>query len=922
MSKKDPENIKPVPKKEFPKNQKLLYDFMFEYGVTPSDIQHKGTDLFTCDPKKGDMHIFYLGLDGQLVKHSKKGTPTITVRKRLAMPFENHEGDTVKYLMEGNNCIYFPPALFEAYRNKTPIETLIVTEGEKKAFVAAKNGFDCLGISGIWNFTTKPEEAKGGQGHLMDALKEFLKVCQVKRVCLLHDSDALDISKNENKPATDRPNNFFGATKRFAELIFQEGVQFFYSYINPHLTEEKQGLDDLIKNYENYNQEVLQSFHESINGNKKTTYFCTTKIELIQNAFIKQIFLLNDPVDFYNYHKKALKGRKQFKFEGRTFDINQVEGKIEEVKNAGRQKVWISEGQYVGEDMRGNTKVISNFTMQVLFLLKSSTQPKRIMEFKNVLGQTFVKELTMDDLVSVSNLRKKLIGDGSFIYKGDMYELLNLQEMLFRDEKNAVELTSLGWQKNYGFFAFSNGITADAKWFPVNEYGIVTFHEDRFYLPAFSNLFSDADELFENERNFRHIESPAKFLEWANLFYAAYKNNGAIGIAFYLAALFRDIIFKEFKEFPLINLFGQKGSGKSTMAKSLMYLFGLPQNAISLENASSTKKGIYRKFAQYRNSFIWLDEYKNTVHPDVIGLLKNLFDGIGYERAQTSNDNRTTGTPVLSSTILSGQDMPTIDPALFRRVLLCMFKNNDFTPADRVAYESLKAYEKKGLTSITIELLANRELVKEHFRAELKVWFGKLANEFRTYDIMDGMLKNYAIPLAVANIINEKGRFTLPFSINELYAKFVDALKLHHSLMSDNQEISVFWEVLEVLSDEGILVDGRDFSFINDTVAIRFNRAFSAYAEKYRKQHGRNGLDKLTLVNYLKNSSVFVEVKDGIRFDGAPTTAYIFKYKNLGVNLKRAATLDDKLSNNATPAAQTTPPIVTANKDDDEDLPF
>ena len=886
---------------------KLLYDFMFDYNITPNDIEckikqygavniYKTQPLFLCEKKRGDMLIYYLDLSGKLVEHNKKGTPVITTRRRLAMPYENNDGSTVKYLSEGNICAYFPPRLLDAYRSKTEIDTLIITEGEKKAFVASKNGFDCIGISGIWNFCTGVKDKLHEQGTLLPEIKDFLKVCKVKRVVYLQDSDALDCTTNENKSATDRPNGFFQATKRFAELVFQEGLQFFHSYINPHLTEEKQGLDDLIKNFENYDQNVLTSFYDSVNANEKTTYFCTTKIEHLQNTFIKQIFLLNDPDDFYKYHKKQLSKLKEFRFETRTFIVNPIENKIEEVKTQGRQSVWIKDGCYYGYDMKGNTKIITNFTMEVLFLLRSNTNPKRIMEFKNVLGQQFVKELNMDDLVSVSNLRKKLIGDGSFIYKGDMYELLNLQEMLFKDEKQAIELTSLGWQKNNGFFAFSNGITKEGKFYPVNEYGIVSHHEDKFYLPAFSNLFNDADEAFENERNFKHIESPADFTTWAQLFYKTYANNGAIGIAFFVASLFRDVIYNEFKEFPLLSLFGQKGSGKSTMAKSLMYLFGNPQNAISLENASSTKKGIYRKFSQYRNAFIWLDEYKNTVHPDMIGMLKNLYDGIGYERAQTSQDNRTTSNPVLSSAIVSGQDMPTIDPALFTRVILLMFKNNEFKEEDRLAYNNLKTYEKKGLTQITINLLAHRDLVASEFLVEYKKWFAKITADLKYFDIPDRLLKNCAMLMAPCALITTKGRGTMPFSIDELYAKFITMVKQQNELLSDNQEISVFWEILEVLSDEKIINDEIDFKFITkDTVAIRFNRAFSAYSEKFRKNNGRNGLDKLTITNYLKNSASFIEVKDGVRFDGAPTTAYIFKYKELGINLKKNLTADEKL---------------------------
>jgi ABC-type oligopeptide transport system ATPase subunit len=886
---------------------KLLYDFMFDYNITPSDVLIniklydatkfvKPTPLFFCEGKKGDMLIYYPALNGKLVEHNKKGNLITTNRRRLANPYENNDGSTVKYLTEGNVCIFFPPRMVQAYKNKEEIETLIVTEGEKKAFVASKNGFDCIGISGIWNFCTGVKDKLHEQGLMLPELKDFLKVCNVKRLVYLQDSDALDCTIHENKSATDRPYQFYGATKRFAELVFQEGVQFYHSYINPHLSDDKNGLDDLIANYENYQQRVLLDFYDSVTENKKGSYFCTTKIESIQNTFIKQIFLLNDPEDFYKYHKAKLIKLKEFRFDNRTFIVNPIENTIEEVKNVGRQAVWVKDGCYYGYDMKGNARVFTNFTMEVLFLLRSSTNPKRIMEFKNVLGQTFVKEFTMDDLVSVSNLRKKLIGDGSFIYKGDMYELLNLHEMLFKEEKQAIELTSLGWQKNNGFFAFSNGITKEGKFFPINEYGVVNHHEDKFYLPAYSSLYTDADEAFENERNFKHIEFASDLTTWSQKFYKTYGANGAIGIAFFIAALFRDVIYNEFKEFPLLSLFGQKGSGKSTMAKSLMYLYGNPQNAISLENASSTKKGVYRKFSQYRNAFIWLDEYKNTIHPDMIGLLKNLYDGIGYERAQMSQDNRTTSNPVLSSAIVSGQDMPTADVALFTRVILLMFKNNEFKEADRLAYADLKAYEKKGLTQITINLLANRDLINSEFLAEYKKWFTKITHDLKYSDIPDRLMKNCAMLIAPCALIHEKGRGTLPFSIDELYGMFLTMVKQQNELLADNQEISVFWEGLEILSDEKVLNDEIDFKFINkDTLAVRFTRVFGAYSEKFRKMNGRNGLDKLTITNYLKNSPAFIEVKDGVRFDGAGTTAYIFKYKELGINLRKNLSAEERL---------------------------
>lgn len=909
-------------------NRRHRDEFLHEYGISYNAIlythrqwetnESKTIQLFEPD-NKGNMRIYYPTLDGHIERHQSKGEHKISFRTRIALPFTNQKGDEVKYLTEGKNCIYFPPQMVAAYQRKIEVPVLIVTEGEKKAFVACKNGFDCVGISGIWNFCEKYEGNDDNvQGGLLPSLKEFIKVCKVTKVVLLHDSDALDISNSQKKAPTDRPANFCKSVQRFAELVFQEGAGFYYSYINPHLGDRKYGLDDLIKDFETYDQRVLMDFHEGVNGGKFTSYFCTTHIQYIKNSFIRGIFQLNDPQEFFNYHKAKLGAREEFRFENRVFTINKADGKITEKKYTGLRSVWPQNGKYYAITQNGSSKEVSNFTMQVLFLLKSNSNPKRIVEFKNVLGKSFVKELNMDDLVSISNFRKKLIGDGSFIYKGDIFEMLNLQEMLFKEEKVATEITTLGWQKNYGFFAFSNGVTSAGRFFPVNEYGVVSFHEDLFYLPAFSNLYDEAEERLSNERKFKHTESDVTFEEWAQVFYNAYKDNGALALAFGISSLFSDIAFSELGFFPLLNLFGQKGSGKSAVAHSLLHLFGTPQTAISLESSSSTNKGVFRKFAQFRNAIVWLDEYKNTIHPNAIGMLKNLWDRIGYDRAQTSQDYRTHGVPVFSSAVISGQDMPTADPALLTRVILLMFKNNNFTSQDQQHWDALKQVEARGITSVTIKLLGYRDKVDEGFKKSFKHFFSHLAKQFEFEDIPDRLLKNAAAILAPVDTLLKAEAIKLPFSIDELVLKTIAVLKQHKTLLSDNQEISVFWDVVETLFDERVLsFENGDFKFFNDTLAVRFNRVFAAYSEKFRKMHGRNGLDKLTISNYLKNSAAFLGIKDSVRFETNVSSAYMFKYKELGINLQR-------LTKEAEGAAQANtegvPDIVRG--DQQQDLPY
>lgn len=885
-------------------NRLTLDSILFEDINEPKESKDRFAPIFRGDPY-GNMLIYYPTLEKTWAIHYEKEKNFQSFRTRYKVPFLNKDGDLTKYTMKGENRIFFPPEMLAAYHNKTQIDTLVVTEGEKKAFVACKNGFDCVGISGIWNYGRHPDGDKSKQKELMPELKEFLKQCNVKNVVLMHDSDALDISNSyfnqaSNKSATERPDDFFESTKRFVELVLSEGYHTYHSYINPHLTDSKLGLDDLIQKFETHNATfegigglpiLVTDFMDGVKHNKFTSYFITRQIQFSQNSFLKTIFKINDADDFFAYHIERFKLNhiKEFRFYNKKYETNYIEKKIKEIKQSERAQVWADKNHYYGYDLKGATKLISNFTMNVLFLLKSGTNPKRIVEFENAIGQNFVAEITMDELVSVSSFRKKLIAYGSFIFKGDMPELLNLQEMLFREEKVATELTSLGWQKAFGFYAFSNGLTVGGKFYPVDEYGVVNYHGDKFYLPAYSSLFGGTDEGYDNERKFKHVNSDVTFEQWAKQFYTVYQNNGAIGICFGVSALFYDILFQKFDVFPILNNFGVKGSGKSAASRSLMCLFGEPQKAISLESESSTKKGTYRKFMQFRNALVWLDEYKNTIDKKTIGLIKGLFDGHGYEKAQTSQDNRTHSTSIYSTAILSGQDMPTTEAALLSRVILLQYLRTEFTESEKLNMDSLMELEKKGLTTIIVKLVQYREMIAEQIDSEFNYWFAQFSEKFKYESIDTRLLKSSTIILSPIAILVKNKVIQMPMDLEELFAKFVVMLKYHKEVATNNAETNVFWDVVESLfNDKEISVDNGDFRFIKDAIAIRFSNLYFKYAEKFRRMYGKNGIDKTTLTNYLQNSAAFIEIKSQVKYqNGQNTTAWMFDYKKLGINLIR-----------------------------------
>lgn len=65
-------------------------------------------------------------------------------------------------------------------------------------------------------------------------------------------------------------------------------------------------------------------------------------------------------------------------------------------------------------------------------------------------------------------------------------------------------------------------------------------------------------------------------------------DNGRIGFAFYLATLFRDVVTYASAEhwFPILNLFGPKGSDKSELGHTLLSLFTIAYKVPNIQNST------------------------------------------------------------------------------------------------------------------------------------------------------------------------------------------------------------------------------------------------------------------------------------------------------------------------------------------------
>lgn len=560
-------------------------------------------------------------------------------------------------------------------------------------------------------------------------------------------------------------------------------------------------------------------------------------------------------------HEKKIKAEKEIK-EGRTDEQNKS---LELYQFYTHNNCYYFEGEKGKGIFKG-----SNFIMEPLFHIESTLNAKRLYKLTNEFKVVRVIEFPQKDMISISAFRLRCESVGNFRFDAGEYGLNKLKAYLYEQTKTCTEIIQLGWQKQ-GFWAWANGIYFNNQFQPINEDGICTYNNENFYLPALSSFYKADEMLFQFERKMKFLPGKITLNDWLKKFLKVYDNNGLVGFSFYCASLFRDVITGYFRFFPILNMFGPKGTGKSEMAISLSKLFGdLP---VGMNMTNSTIASLADHVSRTRNALTHIDEYKNSVEYDKVEFLKGLWDGVGRSRMNMDKDKKKEMTAVDSAIMLTGQEMPTADVALFSRVLFLSFNKNKFTDEEKMRYNELKAIEKEGLSHITHEILSIRKDFVINFMDCYNSAAEDISKLIDKRTVEDRIFRNWLIVIAslkcVAKVID------LPFTYEKCLSILCNFIERQNTEIKSNGEVANFWDIFTYLVREGIAEDGYDFQ-IKDVTALKTDK-FNFEGEKkiicvdlpkilqeYSK-HGKNSSQKLlpikSLQYYLENAPEYMGQK-------------------------------------------------------------
>ncbi len=523
----------------------------------------------------------------------------------------------------------------------------------------------------------------------------------------------------------------------------------------------------------------------------------------------------------------------------------------------------------------------SNFTLKPLFHIRDNQSALRLYEIENEDGDKDIVEFKQEDMVSLAKFKQKIESLGNYVWLAKDEQLTRLKQFLYKTTETADLIKQLGWQRK-GFFAFGNGIFDGREWRQADNFGIVRLGDvGNYYLPAFSSIYIDDSQLFQFERSFVHRDwGQITLRKYAEQLIKVFGDNAKIGLAFLLATLFRDIVTAHTKSFPILNLFGPKGSGKSELGHSLMSFFIIENTPPNIQN--STLPALADTVAQCANALVHIDEFKNTIDIDKREFLKGIWDGTGRNRMNMEKDKKREVTRVDCGVILSGQEMATADIALFSRFIFLRYNKSEFTAEQKEQFQTLKYIRKTGCTHLTLEILKYRQVMEAGFREAFARAFKDVQALLDNAMVEDRILLNWTIPLAAYACLNDK--LDLPFNYTELCKLSANGILEQNRELKHNNEISVFWDIVNFLRQDGQIVIGADYRLEyldklkvdegaiaqkymqpKTVLFLKYKRIFELY-QLHGKKVGETLLPKTSIAYYLENSTAYLGKKRSVRF--------------------------------------------------------
>lgn len=543
------------------------------------------------------------------------------------------------------------------------------------------------------------------------------------------------------------------------------------------------------------------------------------KDQLVFDQCLEQLVKIYGRPKMWRDAVTQARGEARRKSEKSLSSMDEQQREAERLRQYGlfiRENCYYSFGDDDDEPSR-----VPNFIMEPLFHIQDENNGTRLFKLKNTQNISCVVELRESELCSLSNFQQKVGSLGNYVWLSKIDKLNKVKEYLYSKTDTAERIRKLGRNVEDGFFAFGNGLWYDVAFRKVNELGIVRgSNEKAYYIPATSKIYSHNMEIYQFERMMIHEDrNGEKLHSYVEKLMKVFGENAMVAFCYLLSSLFRDVIFYRTRHFPILNLFGEKGTGKTTLGTSLQafFLHGIDPPNLSVTSVPAMNDRV----SQAVNTLVVLDEYKNDLDLRKIAFLKGLWGGGGQTKKNTNTDGMAAQTIVSTGVVLCGQDKPTQDMALYTRLLFLAFSKTSFNQAEKKNYEDLVATCKLGLSHLTLEILGHRELFERNFSDIYTITKRELATKLENEQIHDRIFGNWVIPLATFRTLEMV--IDVPFTYADLFNAAIKGIRNQNELAQESSEVADFWNMLQGYQTSGKCVEKAHY-------IIRYLKKFRPYS--------------------------------------------------------------------------------------------
>jgi hypothetical protein len=209
------------------------------------------------------------------------------------------------------------------------------------------------------------------------------------------------------------------------------------------------------------------------------------------------------------------------------------------------------------------------------------------------------------------------------------------------------------------------------------------------------------------------------------------------------------------------------------------------------------------------NNLVHLDEYKNAIHFQKIELLKQIWGGTGQTKKNMDGDKKVQRTFVRSGIILTGQDKPNRDDALFSRVIYLFYSKVAFSREAKMRFDEFQQISARGVAHLTLELLALRPVFETDYAAHYASCKRDLITALADDKIEDRILNNWLAPLAAFRTAEHS--LDLPFDYGNLLSLCISGIRTQNEELTKKSDVAEFWSLLDSNHMQGKIIDKAHF---------------------------------------------------------------------------------------------------------------